>query len=199
MRRVGGRLLAVMLVLAGTAHAHQSGNSECELTVQADGHVQGRIALAARELAALAPVDPDGDGRIEAREIEAARPHFEKLALGLIEVHADGKECPATLQNLVLGDQNDGVDLFVDYACPNRPKLVEVQALMLSALPLSHRHALTLRAGSVVERAALGGPARRAAIHTPFPSAARSAAWIALGVLSLGLLALALRRRAKAP
>lgn len=193
VRRAGYALVA--LLMAQPAFAHTSGNSECELTVQQDGLVNGRIAIAARELSALAPVDADGDGRIEPSEMETQRPYFEKLANGLLEVQADGVICPAHLANMVLGDQYDGIDFFIEYRCPASPREIEVQALLVSALPLSHRHALTLRAGAVIERAALGGPARRATIHTPFVAGRRSAAWLTLAALILGLIVVAVRRQ----
>ncbi len=160
--------LVALLLFAGTAHSHTGGLSESELTIQDDGVVHGRIAIPASELAALAPVDRDGDGKITQNEVDQEHGHFVKLAEGLLELRADGDVCSATLSKLVVGDLNDGVDLFVDYRCSMHPQHVDVQALLLSALPLSHRHVLLLRAGDRTERVALAGPLRHAAITTPF-------------------------------
>lgn len=179
-----GPLLALLLV-AGAANAHAVGLSESELTIQDDGVVHGRIAIPAQELAALAPVDRDGDGRITQAEVDEQHAHFERLAGGLLELREGAVECPATLNKIVVGDQNDGVDLFIDYRCTAHPHRVDVQALLLSALPLSHRHALLMHAGDRTERAALGGPQRHAQITTPFAKPKdKTAAWIALGALA---------------
>ena len=189
------RRLALLLVLVATnAVAHESGVSESELDVLENGVVHGRIAIPALELSALAPVDRDGDGRITQAEVDAERPHFERLAAGLLDLRGDGEPCPATLQRLVVGDQNDGLDLFVDYACNSYPARVEVQALLLAALPLSHRHGLLLRAGERTTRAALGGPERRAEILTPF-ARSTTTAWLVLAALASLLVYAVVRKR----
>lgn len=189
---------AAVLVFALPASAHTLGLSESDLEIETSGAVHGRIAIPALELSALAPVDRDGDGRIGQAEIDAERTHFERLALGLIELRADTTLCTAALQRTVVGPENDGVDLFVEYTCPPHPIHVEVQALLLSALPLSHRHTLRIRAGSQQVVSALGGPLRRADLATgfsPAPSGNRVLAWGVMGALVAVVLGLAWRRR----
>lgn len=200
--RIASFTALALLALAHSASAHTLGLSESDLEVETSGAVHGRIAIPALELSALAPVDHDGDGRITQAEVDAERTHFERLAVGLIELRADGALCPATLQRVVVGPENDGVDLFVEYRCPPSPLRVEVQALLLSALPLSHRHTLQIRAGSQQVRTGLGGPLRRADLATGFSpprsTGNRVLAWVVLGTLTAGILALAWRRRVSA-
>jgi hypothetical protein len=193
--KLRGPLLALLL-LAGSARAHTGGVSESELTVQDDGVVHGRIAIPAQELAALAPIDHDGDGKITQAEVDGQHEHFERLASGLLDLSADGQPCTASLAKLVVGDQNDGVDMFIDYRCNIHPHRVEVQALLLSALPLSHRHAMLLRAGDRTERAALAGPQRHATITTPFEKRDdKTTAWWVLGALASLLVYVVSRKR----
>lgn len=198
--KLRGPLLALLLT-SSAAHAHTGGISESELTVQDDGVVHGRIAIPAQELAALAPVDRDGDGKITQAEVDQERPHFDKLAGGLLELRADGAVCPATLGTIVVGDQNDGVDLLVDYRCTVHPQRVDVQALLLSALPLSHRHSLLLRAGDRTTRAALAGPLRHAELTTPFARRddKTTAYWVLCALAALLVYVVSRKRLRRAP
>lgn len=189
-------IAGALLALTTRASAHTLGVSESELTVEDEGAVHGRLAIPTLELSALAPVDRDGDGRITQAEVDAERAHFERLAPGLLELRADGVPCPGTLQRLEVGEQQDGADLFLEYRCPAQPQHIEVQALLLAALPLSHRHTLLLRAGNRSERAALGGPMRRAELVTGYERAEhRRVAYVVLVVLALGILVFAARKQ----
>lgn len=188
--------VALLTLQASTASAHTLGVSESELTVDDDGVVHGRLAIPSLELSALAPIDRDGDGRITQAEVDGERAHFDRLVPGLLEIRADGAPCPGALQRLDVGEQLDGVDMFLEYRCPAQPMHVEVQALLLAALPLSHRHTLLLRAGTRSIRVALGGPMRRAELTTGyFRGEHRMVAFSVLAALAAGILWFAWRRR----
>ncbi len=196
--KLRGLLLALpaLLFVAASADGHTGGLSESELTIQDDGVVHARIAISAQELAALAPVDRDGEARITQAEVDQQQAHFDGLAGGLLELRADGAECPGRLEKIVVGEQNDGVDLFIAYQCSAHPHQLDVQALLLAVLPLSHRHALLMRAGDRTERAALGGPQRHAQITTPFTKSSDTRlAWAVLGALACLLVYVATRKR----
>ena len=72
-------LLLVLMVLAASAFAHDPGLSAAE--VKLDGNkAMARLTFACEDIATIAPMNADRDGRITRQEFDAARARLESLA-----------------------------------------------------------------------------------------------------------------------
>lgn len=123
-RRVGAHTLGLS---SGEYRAEGS-----KVFVRASFAVADGLRLTAR-------LDGDGDGRVSASEVLAARESLAKaLEEGLV-ITGDGKRCAPTLNDAAL-TEGDGLLVELSFACGDEPREVEVSLPLLATLGETHRH-----------------------------------------------------------
>ncbi len=135
-------LLLVLLILAtASAFAHDPGLSAA--VVKLDGEkLATRLTFAREEIALIAPMDADRDGRITQSEFDSARARLESLAKESLALSLDGKEfTPAAVAvNL---DESDAIHFDLEFRAPQGTRLV-FRSLLINKLPRGHRQFLSL-------------------------------------------------------
>jgi hypothetical protein len=84
-------------------------------------------------------LDGDGDGRVSASEVVAARESLAKALGEGIVITGDGKRCAPTLDDAAL-TEGDGLLIELSFACGEEPREVEVSLPLLATLGETHRH-----------------------------------------------------------
>jgi hypothetical protein len=84
-------------------------------------------------------LDGDGDGRVSASEVVAAREPLAKALGDGIVITGDGKRCVPALDDAAL-TEGDGLMLNLTFACGEEPREVEVSLPLLETLGEAHRH-----------------------------------------------------------
>jgi hydrogenase/urease accessory protein HupE len=132
--------VAAALVLAPRrADAHDVGLSRGDYELAA-GVLTVHATFLQGELRGLMNgLDGDDDGTVTAAELAHARPHVGEVVAPGIVVHAGGAECPGTLDDARL-DENDGIALLMRYRCPGEPREVDVDFALIDNLAADHRH-----------------------------------------------------------
>ncbi len=195
-------LLAALLALApAKAAAHTVGISKSTFTLAESGVVEAEISLSVRDLARLMPLDRDGDGLMDAAEVQAHKGDFEGFVRDAVDVFGDGAACPGTLVGTTLGERGDGVEIRARYACKPRSARVAVTARYMTTFDDAHRHAASLVSPTASKARVLTVTDRQVELDTGFtPPAPANAGntnlWAALaGVLVAAGLAFAWRKR----
>jgi len=93
--RLGIALIALALVGAGQAHAHQQGVSYSDIEV-AEGRVRYDLVLSIHD------IDADGDGKLSYDEVVSHYPQLRRLFERALVVEAGGEACPLILQDFSL-------------------------------------------------------------------------------------------------
>lgn len=123
--------IIVWLFVPTTARAHSVGISRGDYRL--NGVVLVAAVTFARTEVALAVPE------LEAEQPEAIRTALAKWSLGGLRVLADGHACKGELTRLEVGD-NDGLTLWLRYACPVQPMELELDADFLRSVSSGHRH-----------------------------------------------------------
>lgn len=140
-------LIALILVVARPAHAHEVGLSRGEYTA-AGAVMKVELTFARRELSALvAGLDHNKDGDLSAAEIDREREGIEASVARRVVVTSNGSKCKATLDAVDLTEQ-DGVVVRASHACAAPLGEVSVSLTFLPDLPFGHRHLAHASAGS---------------------------------------------------
>jgi hydrogenase/urease accessory protein HupE len=158
--RIAAFFLAVLASLP--ALAHEVGLSRVDVR-QAEGEALAvEIGFARRDLAAVDPgLDADGDGELEASEIDPAAARLTGTILGKIVVARGGAPCEGVVRSASL-DEEDGAVVRTEYAaCSGAGVSIDLAALF-GALPAGHRTAVFIHraAGDPEESLLRGGSPR---------------------------------------
>ena len=140
--------LGVLVLLTGAANAHRP--SDAFLTLAADGsRVQGRLEVALRDLAVVAPLDADRDLALSWGEVRAARGAIDALVAGALAFSADGRACAVVTGETRLNDRLDGRYAWIplEVRCPAAPARLRIGYDLLFGVDPTHRGLLALEAG----------------------------------------------------
>src|SRR5262245_50528330 len=134
-------LLVLILLATATAFAHDPGLSSARLKL--DGkNIAARLTFARNEIAVIAPMDADGDGRITQSELDSARARLESLAKESLTVRLDGKEFSPTAVTVSL-DEGDAIHFDLEFP-PARGSRLVLRSLLIDKLARGHRQFLSL-------------------------------------------------------
>jgi hypothetical protein len=101
-------LFAMFLVLAPRALAHQTTDSYLALTVT-NQQIEGRWAIALRDLDHLLTIDEDKDGEVSDAELTKGRPKIEKYAFSHLRVEIGGEKAAPTITGFDIEEHSDAV------------------------------------------------------------------------------------------
>ncbi len=150
-------LPAVLLLLAGLAHAHKP--SDSYLTLYADGRtLRGQWDIALRDLEYAIGLDADGDGVITWGELRAKHAEIDAYALARLAVTADGQPCRLAPTAHLVDDHTDGAYavLRFDAQCAGASRLrIAVEYSLFFDLDPTHRGLLRADLGSGTQTAVL--------------------------------------------
>src|SRR5262245_36676677 len=137
------RVLLVLLTLAtAPAFAHDPGLSAARLKFGGD-RLAVRLTFARDEIALIAPMDADRDGRITQPEFDAARARLESLAKESFAISVAGEAAsPASVA--VSLDESGAIHFDLEYPLPQGSNLT-LSSRLIDKLRLGHRQFLTLR------------------------------------------------------
>src|SRR5215471_9101718 len=135
-------LLALMILATASAFAHDPGLSAAEVRLDGNKAV-ARLTFARDDIATIAPMDADRDGRITQPEFEAVEGSLKSLARESFALSVAGEEAsPATVA--VGLDESRSVHFDLEFLLPPGSKLT-LRSLLIDKLPRGHRQFLTLR------------------------------------------------------
>lgn len=144
--RLGVALIALVLVGAGDAQAHQQGVSYSDIEV-GDGRVRYDLVLSIHDLPA--DVDVDGDGALTDDEVLHQYPQLRRIFERALVVEAGGAACPLQLQDFSI-EPNESIVFRLRGPCSAAtPVRVVVRLLMLTTV--DGYNLVKIRAGSVFE------------------------------------------------
>jgi hypothetical protein len=102
--------------------------------------LRAKLVFRAEDAAqAVSGLDGNGDGQLEPREIERARPALQAAVIERLEVRADGVRCPGALTEAA-PDPPDGLRLDATFSCAGAPAHLHLDFGFLDLLPADHRH-----------------------------------------------------------
>jgi hydrogenase/urease accessory protein HupE len=135
-------LLALMILATASVFAHDPGLSAVEVNFDGNKAV-ARLTFARDEIAGIAPMDADRDGRITQPEFDAARPRLEALAKESFALSVAGEgTSPATVA--VSLDDSGAIHFNLEFPLPQGSSLT-LRSLLIDKLPRGHRQFLALR------------------------------------------------------
>jgi hydrogenase/urease accessory protein HupE len=102
-----------------------------------------RLTFARDDIAMIAPMDADRDGRITRPEFDAAHPRLESLARDSFALTADGEEASPSAVSVGF-DESAAIHFDLEFPLPRGSKL-NLRSLLIDKLPRGHRQLLTLR------------------------------------------------------
>ena len=154
-------LAAVLLCLAGAAHAHKASDAFVSLDL-AGASVQGRVDVALRDLDLALGLDRDGDGALTWGEVRARRADVEAYVLARLTLSAEGAVCPARATGFAIDEHSDGRYAVVSLAagCPRAPAKLRVEYGLLFDEDALHRGILRLTTNGGVATAVFAPDAR---------------------------------------
>jgi hypothetical protein len=151
-------LLPLLLLLAaGSAHAHKPSDSYLAIRVEGSG-VQGQWDIALRDLEFAIGLDADGNGEITWGELKARRGEIEAYAFSRLKINADGKTCPAAGTDFLVDSHSDGTYAVLRFGadCSARePAAVEVGYSLFFDLDPTHRGLLRFERGGATQTGVL--------------------------------------------
>jgi hypothetical protein len=136
----GGLVLAVLVAMAGVAHAHKPSDAHLRLAV--DGaQLTGQLSIAVRDLDGAVDLDTDGNGDITWAETTAAAPRIDAYVMKRITLATGAGPCTMTLGAAALVDLTDGAYWTVPVAaeCPSAPGDLTVTYALLFDIDAQHR------------------------------------------------------------
>ncbi|HZF38985.1 MAG TPA: HupE/UreJ family protein [Blastocatellia bacterium] len=136
-------LLPVLMILAApSAFAHDPGLSAAE--VKLDGNkVVARLTFARGDIAVIAPMDADRDGRITQQEFDAARGRLESLAKESFALGVAGEDLSPRAVAVGI-DESGAIHFDLEFPLPQVSRLT-LRSLLIDKLPRGHRQFLALR------------------------------------------------------
>jgi hydrogenase/urease accessory protein HupE len=134
--------LVLMVLAAASAFAHDPGLSTAEVKLDGKEAVV-RLTFARSDIAMIAPMDADRDGRITQPEFDAARAGLESLAKESVALIIDGHGISPMKVSASL-DDSDAVYFDLEYP-PLQGSILTLRSLLIDKLPRGHRQFLELR------------------------------------------------------
>jgi hydrogenase/urease accessory protein HupE len=136
-------MICLLMILAvAPALAHDPGLSAAE--VKFDGNkAVARLTFARGDIAVIAPMDADRDGRITQPEFDAARGRLESLAKESFALSVDGKESSPAAVAVSL-DESGAIHFDLEFTPPQGSRIT-LRSLLIDKLPRGHRQFLALR------------------------------------------------------
>jgi len=150
-------LLVLLLLIAGTAHAHKPSDSYLAVSVEG-APLRGQWDIALRDLEFAIGLDADGNGEITWGELKSRRKRVESYALSRLKLHADGKPCALAPTALLVDEHSDGAYavLRFDADCGGRaPGSVEIAYSLFFDIDPTHRGLLRFERGGAAQTAVL--------------------------------------------
>src|SRR5262247_3492281 len=135
-------LLVLMILATASAFAHDPGLSAAEVRLDGNKAV-ARLTFARDDIATIAPMDADRDGRITQPEFKAVEGRLESLAKELFALSADGEEASPSAVAIGL-DESGAVHFELQFLLPQASRL-SLRSLLIDKLPRGHRQFLSLR------------------------------------------------------
>jgi len=134
-------ILALMILATASAFAHDPGLSSARLKL--DGKkIAARLTFARDDIAIIAPMDADRDGRITQSEFDAARPRLESLAKESFALSVDGNQISPSSVAASL-DESAAIHFDLEFPLAQGSRLV-LRSLLIEKLPRGHRQFLSL-------------------------------------------------------
>ncbi len=150
-------LFLLLLLAAGSAHAHKPSDSYLSLNVEG-GAVRGQWDIALRDLEFAIGLDENGDGAITWGELRARRGEIEAYAFSRLKINSDGKTC-ATANTVFLVDEHSGgayaVLRFGADCGAREPAVVEIAYSLFFDLDSTHRGLLRFERGGAAQAGVL--------------------------------------------
>jgi uncharacterized membrane protein len=140
------------------AEAHPQSLSYADLRVRG-AQVEARLRFAAADLLPLLKLDADGDGQINARDLELLGPALPAAVFRELRLRSGGEACAAVPARAEL-EPPDGVLLEGSFRCPGEIEDLEVRAGFLELLAAGHTLLAKIsfeEEGSVAQRIAAQG------------------------------------------
>src|SRR5262245_15948228 len=135
-------LLVLMILATASAFAHDPGLSAAEVRLDGNKAV-ARLTFSRVDIATIAPMDADRDGRITQPEFESVEGSLETLAKASFALSVDGEE--ASPSTVAVGlDESGAVHFDLEFLFPPGSKLT-LRSLLIDKLPRGHRQFLALR------------------------------------------------------
>jgi len=136
--------LPLVLVILATASvfAHDPGLSAAEVKLEGNKAV-ARLTFARDEIAMIAPMDADRDGRVTQPEFEAVEGSLKSLAKESFALSVAGEEASPAAVAVGL-DESGAVHFDLEFHLPPGSKL-RLRSLLIDKLPRGHRQFLALR------------------------------------------------------
>jgi hydrogenase/urease accessory protein HupE len=179
-------LLVLMILATASAFAHDPGLSAADAKL--DGNkAMARLTFACADIATIAPMDADRDGRITRPEFDEARVRLESLARESFALTIDGEEASPSMVSVGL-DESEAVHFDLEFPLVPGAKLI-LRSLLIEKLPRGHRQFLTLRdaAGNAQAQRMLDSANDSFELNMAALSISQSASRAFLGFLLLGV------------
>jgi hypothetical protein len=142
----------IALLASPSARAHSVGISRGDYTL-AGAVLEAELSFAEEELRDLVPrLDGDGDGDVDARELEGARAALDRAIVEPIVVRGSRGRCPGALSSVEPADQ-DGITIRARFACTTTTASIGLELGFLGALSHGHRHLATATADGALAHA----------------------------------------------
>lgn len=138
-------LIAGLLALSLPALAHRLSDAELQLRRE-DERLVLELTAGLQDLAAVLPLDRDGDGRLRWSELQAAAPALEDYLRAGLLLQVDGAPCPLSLDDLRLSPHHGetGAWLLLRSPCGWPQSAASLDYRLLFEYDPSHRGVLVL-------------------------------------------------------
>ena len=134
-------LIVAWILTSASLMAHDPGLSSVLLRLETN-RISAVITFARADIESLIPLDKNQDGHVSPEEFSAAKPRFDALASGALQVEFDHKIIATDTLDITL-DTNNNFEVFLSFRGPH-PRELSVTSLILTELPLGHRQILSL-------------------------------------------------------
>jgi len=138
-----------LLVLPALANAHKPSDSYLTLTGTEQQPLQLLWEVSLKDLELLVGVDADRDGKITWGELQARRTAVVDYTLAHLKIHANGKTCPATLNQMLVNRHSDGAYAVLDLTvgCASNVGKLTLDYSLLFDRDATHRGLVVYRNG----------------------------------------------------
>ena len=143
-----------LALVAGAAQAHRASDGFLTLRIE-DARIRGQYELALRDVAALAPVDADGDRSLTWGELRRGQAAVAGALGATLQIEGDGGVCALAVGEMLIHDRSDGryAWLDLDATCPRPIAQLRIRYRVLFDLDPSHRGLMALQAGGLTHTA----------------------------------------------
>lgn len=150
-------LIAVLLMLHPTAHAHKPSDSYLRLSIDRE-RIAGQWDVALRDLEYAIGLDLNGDGNITWGELRSRHAAIADYVLPRLDVIADGAPCSRSIANQLVDYHTDGAYAVLRFGieCARAPTALTVTYSLFADLDPQHRGILRLDYRSSTRTAVFG-------------------------------------------